>query len=90
MIPVESKVSATELARSLSELLNRVRYRGEEFLIERHGEPLCRIVPVRPRFTLRELVELLKSAPKPDPGYWDAVEEVIRTQPPLPESPWSR
>jgi hypothetical protein len=32
----------------------------------------------------------LKTIPKPDPGYWDDVEEVRRKQPPLPEPPWER
>ena len=91
MIIMESHLSATEAARSFSDLLNRVHYRGEIFVIERGGQPVCRIVPARPaKFTLRDLVQVLKTVPKPDPGYWDTLEEINRNQPALPESPWER
>ena len=88
---MESHLSATEAARNFSDLINRVLYRGEVFVVERGGQPVCRIVPARPvKFTLGDLVQLLKTIPKPDPAYWDAVEEANRNQPPLPESPWER
>jgi hypothetical protein len=41
-------------------------------------------------FKLRDLAELWKTIPKPDPEYWDTLEEINRTQPPLPEWPWKR
>jgi antitoxin (DNA-binding transcriptional repressor) of toxin-antitoxin stability system len=88
---MESHTTATDAARNFSDLLNRVLYRGEVFVIERGGQPICRIVPARPStFTLRDLVQVLSTIPKPDPGYWDVLEEVNRNQPPLPESPWER
>jgi antitoxin (DNA-binding transcriptional repressor) of toxin-antitoxin stability system len=91
MIIMESHISATEAARSFSDLINRVLYRGEVFVIERGGQPVCRIVPAGPsKFTLRDLTQLLKTLPKPDPGYWDVIEDIQRKQPPLPESPWER
>jgi hypothetical protein len=43
-------------------------------------------VPLRPKFTLRDLTQLLNKIPKPDPRYWDVVEDINRKQPPLPES----
>jgi hypothetical protein len=47
------------------------------------------IVPVGPpKFTLCDLVQLLKRIPKPDPQYWDVVEDINRNQSPLPESFW--
>ncbi len=88
---MESRISATEAARSFSDLLNRVRYRGEQFVIERGGEPICRIVPVGPaKFTLADLAQLLETAPKPDAGYGKAVKKAIRSQGKLPKSPWPR
>jgi hypothetical protein len=45
-------VSATHAARSFSELLDRVCYRGESFVIERGGELVCEISRVKPRRTL--------------------------------------
>jgi len=88
---METKVSATDLARSLSEHLNRVRYRGESFAVQRGGEVVCRIVPAGPaRCTIADLVRVLASAPAPDRGYLDAAEQVTRRQPRLPKAPWGR
>jgi prevent-host-death family protein len=88
---MESHISATAAARSLSELLNRVRYRGESFVVERGGEPVCRIVPARPaRCTVADLVRALKAAPSPDADYLDAVEAVTKKQPKVPRDPWAR
>ena len=39
---------------------------------------------------LHDLVRLLKKIPKPDPEYWDIVEDFNRNQPLLPKSPWVR
>src|SRR4029079_5168503 len=82
-------ISATEAARSFSELLDRVCYRGETFVIERGGELVCEMSLVTPpRFTGADFLTLLHSLPKPDPGYWDAVEESTKQTPSVPESPW--
>ena len=82
-------MSATDAARNFSEILNRVLYRGEAFVIERSGTPICEIRPARPvRFTGRDLVELFKSLPAVDADYLDTVEELTRSQPSLPEGPW--
>ena len=87
---MESHISATEAARNFSDLINRVRYRGEEFVIERRGEPVCRVVPAAPRrFTVGDMVRLLGSLPKPDPGFWDDVERFQKNQKPrVPKSVW--
>lgn len=83
------KVSATEASRNLSELLNRIRYRGESFLVMRGGQPICELKPASPKgFSGADLVALLRSLPPVDEGYLSAVEETARNQPFLPESPW--
>jgi len=85
---MESHLTATEAARNFSDFVNRVLDRGEVFVIERRGQPVCRIVPAKPaKFTLRDLAQLWKTIPKPDPGYWDAVDGVQLNQAPLPKSP---
>jgi antitoxin (DNA-binding transcriptional repressor) of toxin-antitoxin stability system len=87
---METKITATELARNLSDILNRVRYKGESFRIERNGEFIAEIKPAAPdkAITVAEFVQLLKSLPKPDPGFWDDVEEAHRLMNgPLPEPP---
>jgi antitoxin (DNA-binding transcriptional repressor) of toxin-antitoxin stability system len=88
---MKSRVSATHAVRHFSDLLNRVRYHGEEFIIERRGEPMCTISPLKPSTcTMAELVAFLRSLPKPDPGFWDAVEEATTHYTEMPESPWER
>lgn len=85
------RISATEAARNFSELLNRVRYRGESFVVERGGESVCELRPAAPpRFTGADLVTLLRTLPAVDEDYLRSVEETARRQPILPESPWER
>lgn len=85
------RISSTEASRNFSELMNRVRYRGESFVIERGGEPICEIHPAAvPRFTGADLAALLRSLPPVDEDYLNLVEELARAQPLLPESPWGR
>ncbi len=44
---MEHRISATELARRLGDILGRIRYRSESFIVERNGRPVARIGPVR-------------------------------------------
>lgn len=84
-------LSATEASRNFSELLNRVKYRGESFILERGGDPVAELRPATPtRFTGADLAALLRSLPPIDEEFLRTVEELTRTQPTLPESPWER
>jgi antitoxin (DNA-binding transcriptional repressor) of toxin-antitoxin stability system len=86
---MKSRISATQAARTFSDLLNRVHYRGEEFVIERGGEPICTISPVKPlSCTGADIAALLQSLPKPDAAFWDSVEEATKQYSELPRSPW--
>jgi antitoxin (DNA-binding transcriptional repressor) of toxin-antitoxin stability system len=88
---MKSHISATEAARSFSELMNRVRYRGESFVVERGGKPICEILPARPpKFSGAELARLLRSLPSPDDEYLRIVEELIAKQPTVADSGWPR
>lgn len=88
---MQSRISATDAVRNFSDLLNRVRYRGEEFIIERGGEAVCQIVAAQPvKRTLVDLARILDSSAKPDAEYWNTVEKVTRSQPKIPKSPWRR
>lgn len=84
-----SRVTATEAARRLSDLLNRVRYRGERFTIVRGGEEVAAIVPAdrRPPVTLGELRRSLASLPPPDESFVRDLEQIRAEQPPA-ESSW--
>lgn len=85
------RVSATDAARNFSELLNRVKYRGESFIIERSGEPIGELRPAAPtKFTGADLATLLRSLPPVDEEYLDVVEALTRSTSTLPDSPWER
>lgn len=85
-----TEVTATELARGLSDILNRVRYRGERFVVTRNGEPIATLGPseATKHMTLKELIELLHSLPSPDPDFWDDVLDVRNSQPPAEFPDW--
>jgi antitoxin (DNA-binding transcriptional repressor) of toxin-antitoxin stability system len=87
-----TRVSATEAVRTFSDLLNRIRYRGEEFVVERAGEAVCRMTPAAlpRRLTLRELAALLREIPGADADYASDVRRAVRNQGRVPRSPWGR
>ena len=88
---MKSEITATDAARRFSEVVNRVRYRNETFVVKRGGEPVCEIVPVGSApFTGRDLARLLRSLPHPDKGYLDEVEKHVRKQPKAEKSKWPR
>ena len=39
---MDTTISATELSRRMSDILNRVKYRGERFVVQRNGESIAR------------------------------------------------
>lgn len=83
-------ITATEAARNLSDVLNRVRYGGESFVIVRNGEEVGVLVPLStgPPRTLAELVQLVEAAGFPDDRFAADLEAVRREAPALPEAPW--
>ncbi|HEV2425862.1 MAG TPA: type II toxin-antitoxin system prevent-host-death family antitoxin [Terriglobia bacterium] len=86
------RISAAQAARSFSEILNRVKYRGESFVVERNREPVCRIEPVakRERLTTDNLAEFWKTLPRPDPEYPGDLDEIRRLFRKLPKTAWER
>jgi len=82
------KVSATEVARNLSDLLNRVRYRGERFTVVRGGEDVAEIVPAATgsAVTLGDLKRALASLPPPDEDFLADLERIRAEQPPTEPS----
>ena len=88
---MKSRISASKAARSFSELMNRVRYRNDSFIVERAGKPICEILPTRPpKFSGADLVYLLRTLPKPDEDYLAIIEELLEKQPIVKESGWQR
>jgi antitoxin (DNA-binding transcriptional repressor) of toxin-antitoxin stability system len=87
------RISATNAARNFSDLINRVRYQGTSFEIERGNEVIARIVPAGTPMTLSiaELNEQWTRLPRLDPE--DAVlfeEDLkdIRQNAHLPDALW--
>ena len=79
---METIISATDLARSLSDVLNRVRYRGETFIIERNGEPVAALTPPLPTpgCTLADLLARLGDLDLPGEGFADDLETIQSSQ----------
>ena len=75
---MKSTITATYLAKHLSDVLNRVRYRGEEFIVERNGERIARLGPASAPLgiTWKEFVAQLADMPKPDDRFADDLEEI--------------
>lgn len=86
---MESTISATELARKLGDVLGRIRYRGDSFLVERNGEPIARIVPLATGIagSALEGLQAWREAAPHDPSLADDLDRVNRADRP-PENPW--
>lgn len=86
---METTISATELARHLADVLSRVQYRGERFLIERNGSLAAAMMPpaTRPSITLKDLAVLMGDQ-EPDAAFADDLEALQDSQPLAPPSPW--
>lgn len=63
-------ISVTQAVRNFADVVNRVLYRGESFLLERGGRPVARLVPVPRGARLGDLPDLLEGVP--DLGSSDA------------------
>ena len=90
MVIVETRITATELAKSLSDVLNRVHYRQERFLIERSGQPVAVLGPPAPAagMTWRQFVALLQEVPPAGEDFADDLEAVQSSQASAGNPPW--
>jgi antitoxin (DNA-binding transcriptional repressor) of toxin-antitoxin stability system len=89
-------ITVTEAVRNFSELLNNIRYRGEEYTIMRGGKPAATIGPaagsVKER-KLSDLKDIMRNLPRlEDDGEAFArdIAQAIMVQPPVGEgNPWA-
>jgi antitoxin (DNA-binding transcriptional repressor) of toxin-antitoxin stability system len=80
-------MTATDAARSFSEVLNRASG-GEEIELTRSGAPVAVIGPPRVRLlSASRLLELLSTAPRPDAEFADELR-AIRASAGPPGDPW--
>ncbi len=79
---METVITATELSRGLSDVLNRVKYKGERFIVQRNGENIATIVPAAqlPGITVEELIAEIGNLAIPGDGFADDLEAVQAEQ----------
>jgi prevent-host-death family protein len=75
-------ITATQLARQLSDILNRVKYRGEQFVVQRNGETVATISPPRAESgtTWDEFIARVPNLEFPGDGFADDLEAVQASQ----------
>jgi antitoxin (DNA-binding transcriptional repressor) of toxin-antitoxin stability system len=72
-------MTVTDAVRSFSEVVSRVLYRGESFLLVRGGRPVARLLPTddRPVLTGSELARLWPTLPHLDPADAEALDREL-------------
>jgi antitoxin (DNA-binding transcriptional repressor) of toxin-antitoxin stability system len=89
----ESRIAATEAAKSFGRLVDRVREERATYVVERGGRPVAQISPIERRhFTLADFAALLRRLPRVDDEYLTAVEDAAarHNKPRVPDNPWER
>ncbi len=78
---METRISPTELAERLTDVLERVRS-GERIMVERDGQVIAAIAPVASSadITVGEFFALARELPRPDPGFADDLAEIHASQ----------
>ena len=83
------RIAATELARSLGDILSRIRYRGESFIVEKNGMAVARLAPLTEGEapTVADAFSAWKNKRRPDPAFAKDLERVSSADLP-PENAW--
>ena len=86
---MKNTVTATELARHLGDILARIRYRHESFIVERSGRPVARIIPAESgeAGTVREALTAWMAGAASDPTFADDLARVNAADRPA-DNPW--
>ena len=86
---MEIRITATELARKLGDILGKIRYRSDSFVVERNGEAIARITPVAGRLgaSLGDGFRAWREAAPADTRFADDLESVNRADR-APRNPW--
>ena len=74
------RISTTEAARNLADVLDRVEQTGETFVAERRGRTVAQI-SAAPRGNAPEIIDLLKHAPLDG----SSMEDISAVRDPLPD-----
>ena len=84
-------ISATAAAKTFGRLVDQVRSERAEYIVERGGKPVVKIVAVSAsRCTGADLIRIIKTLPKADEAYLKAVESGMTAlnKPSVPENRW--
>ena len=87
-VNLATTITVTELTRNLSDILNRVFYRGEEFMITRKGEPVATLAAPPRAKTAGEILDKIGHLKMPGDGFADDLEEIQRAQPKWDPAKW--
>lgn len=87
---METRITATELARKLGDVLGRVRFRRDVFVVERNGEPVARLSPLRTHAdtNARDALFAWASEEPADDRFAEDLDRVNRSDRP-PTNPWA-
>jgi antitoxin (DNA-binding transcriptional repressor) of toxin-antitoxin stability system len=79
---METKITSTELADELSDVLNRVKEKHERFIVQRDGESIARIVQTigPPGITVDELIARIGNLKMPGDGFAVDLEAIQAEQ----------
>ena len=69
-------ISVAEAKKRLSEILGRVAFGGEGFVIERRGRPIARIVPIDDGTHLADVKGWLGN----DDPFFEEIDEIVRSR----------
>lgn len=80
---METKIDAEDLADVLPNVLERIRRRGERFVIECDGEPIATLLPMPATVGIsgQELADAMRDVPRPDDEFADDLEAIHNAQP---------
>lgn len=76
-----TKLSVTEAVRNFSEVIGRVRFKGERFVLLKGGKPVAELRPTDTAVLVRlgELPAILEALPHLDPGDADRFADDLET-----------
>ena len=87
-----NRITITHLARNLADVVNRVLYRGERFLVTRGDRPAVELAPPPRSRRLGDLPALLEGVPHLEPEDAESMarelEDAHRSLGRVPEDPW--
>ena len=86
---MKTVISATTLARKLGDVLGRIRYRRDSFVIERNGVAIATLDPAEaePGASVRSALAAWRDAAEPDAEFADALERIGAADR-MPGDPW--